>query len=208
MEIPLAKPHLVPCHSLMYNEGHLKVCHDSTWAEHFIVFFLSEDPGESFHFHLAAAVELPGFWEVSSGFSCLGLANWSELSSQPTCHTLSGVDPSILMCCCLARVSFVEEMATQLALSCLSSMLNAFSTIVVLKRFFFSFLHYVWLGVCTGQKRALGPLGLELHMVVSHLMWVLGTALATPVRATCALKGELSLQPHSFLSLSTYCFCF
>lgn len=139
MEIPLAKPHLVPCHSLMYNEGHLKVCHDSTWAEHFIVFFLSEDPGESFHFLLAAAVELPGFWEVSSGFSCLGLATWSELSSQPTCHTLSGVDPSILMCCCLARVSFAEEMATQLALSCLSSMLNAFSTIVVLKRFFFFF---------------------------------------------------------------------
>lgn len=30
-------------------------------------------------------------------------------------------------------------------------------------------------GACRGQKKALGPLKLELQAVMSHLMWVLGT---------------------------------
>lgn len=39
-----------------------------------------------------------------------------------------------------------------------------------------------------GQKRALYPLGLELQLVLSHLMWVLGTKSRSSVRAVSAVN--------------------
>lgn len=41
----------------------------------------------------------------------------------------------------------------------------------------------VWAGPHRGQKRALDPLKLELHTVVSHTVWVLETKLWSSVRA-------------------------
>lgn len=38
------------------------------------------------------------------------------------------------------------------------------------------------------QKRTFDPVELELQVVVSHPMWVLGTRLGSSSRAVCALK--------------------
>lgn len=39
-----------------------------------------------------------------------------------------------------------------------------------------------------GQKKVLALLELEVHVAVSHLIWVLGIELRPPVRALSALK--------------------
>lgn len=50
-----------------------------------------------------------------------------------------------------------------------------------------------------GQKRELDPLELELYMVISQPVWVLGTKLGTSVRAICTLiHGADSLATPSF----------
>lgn len=42
---------------------------------------------------------------------------------------------------------------------------------------------------CKSQK-SLDPLELDLHVVVSHLMWVLGTKLGSSARAVSALRDQ------------------
>lgn len=51
---------------------------------------------------------------------------------------------------------------------------------------------YMW-----EQKKVLNPLELELHMVVGHLMWLLGTKLGCSARKASALNhGAISSAPR------------
>lgn len=43
-------------------------------------------------------------------------------------------------------------------------------------------------GVHVGQKKASGPLELELQAVLSHLIWMLGTKCRPSGKAVCALN--------------------
>jgi hypothetical protein len=51
-----------------------------------------------------------------------------------------------------------------------------------------------------GQKRVLGPLEQDCQVVVSCLMWVLGTELWSSVRATSSLNIEVYLQLQIYIS--------
>lgn len=55
-------------------------------------------------------------------------------------------------------------------------------------------MHHVHAGICSGRKRELDPLVLELELAISHLKWVLGTKARLSVEAASAFNPELSLQ--------------
>jgi hypothetical protein len=62
-------------------------------------------------------------------------------------------------------------------------------------------------GPAEATRQVLAPLGMELEMVVSHLMWVLGTKLGSSGRAVSALNhpaiflAPRLLMSNKFLSL-------
>ena len=58
-------------------------------------------------------------------------------------------------------------------------------------------MHAVCVGAHGDQKRVLDPLELEFQVVVSCLMWVLGTKPRSSARAANTLTAEPSLQPLS-----------
>jgi hypothetical protein len=57
-----------------------------------------------------------------------------------------------------------------------------------------SLCDHVHAALCSGQKRELEPLVLELEHVISHLKWVLGTSPASLQEQQVLLTPELSIQ--------------
>lgn len=51
-------------------------------------------------------------------------------------------------------------------------------------------------GVCVNHRRASEPLELELQVIMSCPMWVLGPELKSSGRAVCTLTAEPSLSPE------------
>jgi hypothetical protein len=57
-------------------------------------------------------------------------------------------------------------------------------------------------GISGGQKRASGPLELELQVVVSYLAWVLDPNLSPPQEQQLFFIAEPSIQPCMLLFLN------
>ena len=60
--------------------------------------------------------------------------------------------------------------------------------------FLCEFVYHMCAGALGGQKRASELLEVELIMVVSCLMWVLGTTPGSPAKATCTLNCQATIQ--------------